>query len=205
MSLKVENLSKRYEQNWVLRDVSFEAEAGEVLGIFGLTGAGKSTLLRVLSGAEKCDGGRILHDSNDVTMLSCDARNFHFPRVTNDSFWKSLFKTEKKSALADGEGQVLALDEPGRLRASLPGTWFEIVIDRPREAAATLQALHDAPRTYIFGDRLHVWNLRDQPADARAALDRTLSAGNLTAHAIRPIAPSLEDVFIARITGSATS
>ena len=103
------------------------------------------------------------------------------------------------------EGQVLAVDEPGRLRASLPGTWFEIVIDQPREAASRLQALDNGPRTYIFGDRLHVWNLRDEPGVARDALDRTLSASGLTARAVRPIAPSLEDVFIARITGSATS
>ena len=111
MSLKVENLSKRYEQNWVLRNVSFEAKEGEILGIFGLTGAGKSTLLRVISGTEECNGGIISHRSNDVTTLSCDDRNFHFPRVTNDSFWKKLFNTDKKSILPDGEGQVLALNE----------------------------------------------------------------------------------------------
>lgn len=111
MSLKVENLFKRYESNWVLRDVSFEAEEGEILGIFGVTGAGKSTLIRLLSGAETCDSGTIHYDSNDVTKLSCDDRNFHFPRLTNESFWQKLFKTEQKSQLADGEGQVLALNE----------------------------------------------------------------------------------------------
>lgn len=111
MSLKVEHLSKRYEQNWVLRDVSFEAVEGEILGIFGVTGAGKSTLIRLISGAESCNGGTISYNSNDVTMLSCDERNFHFPRLTNDSFWKNLFKTDKRSSLADGEGQVLALNE----------------------------------------------------------------------------------------------
>jgi iron(III) transport system ATP-binding protein len=111
MSLKVEKLSKRYEQNWVLKDVSFEANEGEILGVFGVTGAGKSTLIRVLSGSENCSGGTIHHDSNNVTLLSCDERNFHFPKLTNDSFWKSLFKTDKKSQLADGEGQVLALEE----------------------------------------------------------------------------------------------
>jgi ABC-type Fe3+/spermidine/putrescine transport system ATPase subunit len=111
MSLKVENLSKRYEQNWVLKNVSFEAEEGEILGIFGVTGAGKSTLIRIISGAERCNGGTIHHNSNDITTLSCDDRNFHFPQVTNESFWKNLFKTEKKSALADGEGQVLALNQ----------------------------------------------------------------------------------------------
>ena len=111
MSLKVEKLSKRYDQNWVLKDVSFEANEGEILGIFGVTGAGKSTLIRIISGSENCSGGTIHHNSNDITMLSCDERNFHFPKLTNESFWKKLFKTEKKSQLADGEGQVLALNE----------------------------------------------------------------------------------------------
>ena len=111
MSLKIEKLSKRYEQNWVLKDVSFEANEGEILGIFGVTGAGKSTLIRIISGSESCSGGTIHHNSNDVTLLSCDERNFHFPKLTNESFWKKLFKTEKKSQLADGEGQVLALNE----------------------------------------------------------------------------------------------
>ncbi|HTM33091.1 MAG TPA: ABC transporter ATP-binding protein [Vicinamibacterales bacterium] len=103
------------------------------------------------------------------------------------------------------EGEVLALDAPGRLRASLPGSWFEVVIDQPRHVAARLDALADGPKTYVFGDRLHVWDTRDDPAAARAALDRNLADGGLSPRAVRPIAPSLEDVFIARITGSATS
>ena len=36
-------------------------------------------------------------------------------------------------------------------------------------------------------------------------LDRNLTQCGLSPNAVRPIAPSLEDVFIARITGSATS
>ncbi len=111
MSLKVTNLSKRYDDNWVLRNVSLDIEECEVFGIFGATGAGKSTLIRLISGSENCDGGTIQFDSSDITTLSCDERNFHFPKLTNDSFWKSLFNTEKKSQLADGEGQVLALED----------------------------------------------------------------------------------------------
>lgn len=111
MSLKVTNLCKKYDDKWVLRNVSFEVEKGEVFGIFGATGAGKSTLIRLLSGAENCDGGTIHVGTKDITALSCDERNFHFPNLTNESFWKSLFNTENQSPLADGEGQVLALEE----------------------------------------------------------------------------------------------
>ena len=111
MSLRVSNLSKRYTDNWVLRDVSFEAVKGEIFGIFGATAAGKSTLIRLISGSEKCTGGSIIHDSADVTTFSCEDRDFHFPKLTNESIWKDLFKTEEKSQIADGEGQVLALEE----------------------------------------------------------------------------------------------
>lgn len=111
MSLTISNLAKRYDDSWVLRDISFEVEKGEVFGIFGATAAGKSTLIRLISGSEKCSGGNIKHDSKDITMISCEERSFHFPKLTNASFWKSLFSADNKPQIADGEGQVLALEE----------------------------------------------------------------------------------------------
>ena len=82
--------------------------------------------------------------------------------------------------------------------------WFEVVIDQPRHVAARLDALAGGPRRMCSATALHVWDTRDDAAAARAALDRNLADGGLSPSAVRPIAPSLEDVFIARITGSAT-
>lgn len=110
MSLKVTNLSKKYEDKWILRDVSFEARRGEVTGIFGATSEGKTTLIKILAGKEKCSSGAIFDDEREMTNFSCEERGFHLPVLKNDSFWKSIFKTDKKSELSDGDGQILALE-----------------------------------------------------------------------------------------------
>jgi putative spermidine/putrescine transport system ATP-binding protein len=110
MSLIINNLSKKYDQNWIIKDVSLSVERGEILGLFGVVAEGKTTIIKMLAGVEPMNGGAIFYNSEDLTNRTCDERGFSFPKLTNDAFWKSLFKTQKSSELADGEGQVLALE-----------------------------------------------------------------------------------------------
>lgn len=57
--LEVERLHKKYGDFVALHDVSFEVDAGEVLGLLGPNGAGKSTAMMILAGLRNSDGGEI--------------------------------------------------------------------------------------------------------------------------------------------------
>ena len=97
------------------------------------------------------------------------------------------------------EGKVLALDQPGRMRAGLAGTLFEVVVPSPREALDKLAGARDIASAQMFGDRLHVWIDRPDRQAAEAILTSAVQAAGITASSIRRVVPSLEDVFIARL------
>ena len=59
MLLKVKNLSKTYEDKVAVKDISFEMNSGETLGIVGPNGAGKTTLFYMIAGLVKSDRGQI--------------------------------------------------------------------------------------------------------------------------------------------------
>lgn len=50
---------KRHTLRWVLEDIAFHVQPGEVVGIVGVNGAGKSTLLKLLAGTSLPSTGRI--------------------------------------------------------------------------------------------------------------------------------------------------
>ncbi|WP_082965359.1 ABC transporter ATP-binding protein [Mycobacterium sp. ACS1612] len=50
----------------VLADVSFDVNAGEIVGIIGRSGVGKTTLLRVLGGLLETTGGTVIFDGDEV-------------------------------------------------------------------------------------------------------------------------------------------
>jgi ABC-2 type transport system ATP-binding protein len=106
-------------------------------------------------------------------------------------------------ALLD-RGRLMAVDTPGALRAGLAGTMFEVVARDVQQAQAALRAA--GVDAQVFGDRLHVW-VREAVAPPGASAMPTDSApdaarlsATLPGAQIRRITPSLEDVYIARMT-----
>lgn len=67
--IKAENIHKSYGTLEVLKGVSLEVKAHEVVSIVGQSGAGKTTLLQILGTLSAMDSGSLLIDNEDVTTL----------------------------------------------------------------------------------------------------------------------------------------
>ena len=66
--LKLENISKLFGGNYVLRDVSLEFTRGEIHSVIGENGAGKSTLMKILGGIYRPNGGKIYKDGKHIEI-----------------------------------------------------------------------------------------------------------------------------------------
>jgi branched-chain amino acid transport system ATP-binding protein len=64
--LSVRNLTKAFGGNEVVRDVSFDVAAGEVVALIGPNGAGKTTCFNMLNGQVRPDAGQILFDGTNI-------------------------------------------------------------------------------------------------------------------------------------------
>ncbi|MEO5709345.1 MAG: amino acid ABC transporter ATP-binding protein, partial [Nocardioidaceae bacterium] len=69
-----EHLRKAYGDKVVLRDVSLDVDAHDVVCLIGASGSGKSTLLRCLNLLETVDDGGIWFEGDEITDPRVDAR-----------------------------------------------------------------------------------------------------------------------------------
>lgn len=65
--LKVENISKRYQQQQVVDALSLQLQQGEIVGILGPNGAGKTTAFYMISGLIRPDTGRVMLNDTDMS------------------------------------------------------------------------------------------------------------------------------------------
>src|SRR5438132_8773392 len=77
--LQVRSLGKRYGDQHALFDISFEARAGEVIGLIGPNGAGKTTLLESLAGVLPADQGEVLWQGTPLPLHRRREVMFYLP------------------------------------------------------------------------------------------------------------------------------
>lgn len=66
-SIRIENVSKAYDGELILENLSLEIPAGQFFALLGPSGCGKTTLLRLIAGLENVDSGKIYLGDQDIT------------------------------------------------------------------------------------------------------------------------------------------
>jgi lipopolysaccharide export system ATP-binding protein len=67
--LSIRNLRKSYRRKTVIRDVSMELARGEVIALLGPNGSGKTTCFYSIAGLVSPEGGQVMVDGRDITLL----------------------------------------------------------------------------------------------------------------------------------------
>ncbi|SFJ60742.1 LPS export ABC transporter ATP-binding protein [Celeribacter neptunius] len=67
--LRIRNLRKGYRKRTVIRDVSLDLERGEVVALLGPNGSGKTTCFYSIAGLVMPEGGEVIVDGRDITLL----------------------------------------------------------------------------------------------------------------------------------------
>ncbi|MCL6582991.1 MAG: ABC transporter ATP-binding protein [bacterium] len=100
------------------------------------------------------------------------------------------------------QGKLLALGTPAELKGLVSGTILEILTLKPRQAASLLREHVAATGESInlFGDRIHL--LTKEPEKTARWAKQLLTQAGLEISGIRPIKPSLEDVFVSVLNNS---
>lgn len=78
MSIRIDNIEKRFGQFQALNPINLTVEKGELVGLLGPSGSGKTTLLRLIAGLEVADAGAIWFGTEDITQKPVRERRVGF-------------------------------------------------------------------------------------------------------------------------------
>ncbi|HQT47242.1 MAG TPA: ABC transporter ATP-binding protein, partial [Acidocella sp.] len=188
------------------------ARAQELLAAAGLA-AFQRRLAGQLSGGMKQKLGLVCALIHRPKLLLLDEPTTGVDPVSRRDFWTILYnlresgvtillstaymdEAERCSRLAlVHAGQIHHCDTPARLKQAMPGTLLAIAADDPRAVKAALTGQPGVLGLLLMGDRV---NIRVDDPERRAPELRARLAAHAISHAeIAPIAPTIEDVFVA--------
>ena len=102
--LKIENLSKSYDDKLLFKNLNLEIFRGERVGIIGKNGVGKSTLLKIINGLEKQDGGTVkIGDKVSIGYYDQNHQNLDLKAtILNEFLYHYPMSEEEVRKLAGG-------------------------------------------------------------------------------------------------------
>jgi ABC-2 type transport system ATP-binding protein len=180
----------------------------------------KKRLVGNLSGGMKQKLGLVCALIHTPKVLFLDEPTNGVDPVSRRDFWRILYQLLREKVtifvstayLDEAErcsrvglihkGKLFAVGTPDDVKQLARGTILEIRSSEPRRATSLLREQMPAGAVGLFGDRVHVVT---QDPDRTSALSReTLKRAGLTVSGIRPVEPTLEDVFVSLLSNNSS-
>ena len=70
--LKLDNVSRNYGKEKVLKNVGMEIKSGEIVGLVGPNGSGKSTIMKIICGLISNYDGTVQINGEDIRKMKCN-------------------------------------------------------------------------------------------------------------------------------------
>ncbi|QQX90847.1 ABC transporter ATP-binding protein [Gluconobacter sphaericus] len=171
----------RHKPSPILKNISFDLQAGQTLGIIGASGSGKSTLCRILSGLIAPDEGQILYQGQDFATASETVHKKIRPAIQM-IFQDPSGALDPRQTVGDIVGEALGPvpDRDARIRTALQdvGLSAEITSRYPRafsggqkQRIAIARALITRPAVIIADEAVSALDVSTQAIVRNLLLD----------------------------------
>ncbi len=95
MEIILENIGRRFNQEWIFRSLNYRFERGQAYAILGANGSVKSTLLQVLAGILSASEGSLTYQSGE-TKIESDRKTIQFIDERLQYITQELYDVEKE-------------------------------------------------------------------------------------------------------------
>lgn len=120
MSIRLQNIRKKFNQTEVIAPLSLDIQDGEMMALLGPSGSGKTTLLRIIAGLECSDEGKVFFGDKDVTNVHVRERRVgfvfqhyalfqHLTVADNVAFGLTVLPKKQRPSKADIKNKVDSL------------------------------------------------------------------------------------------------
>ena len=215
--LEVKNISKNFGKIGALNNVSFNLEAGKILGLVGDNNAGRSTLLKILSGGLQPSSGKIYLNGEEMHFKSpADAIKkgiaivYEFLELVNiATIWENFFMGRE---LTKRIGRLAYLDVGKMKRITAEavakyGHTFNIehevgeLSGGQRQIVAVTRAINANPRILLLDEPMHGLSeriVKDIFGILREAKEKNNTSIIITSQWYEQISDFVNDVLILR-------
>lgn len=160
VQLNIDNVSKSFGDNHVIKGVSVDIKPGEFFTLLGPSGCGKTTLLRMIIGFNEIDDGAILIDDNKINDVAIHKRNMGmvfqnyavFPHMTvgeNVAYGLENLKINKNE-INERVDEILEVVKIKELKERLP----EQLSGGQQQRVALARAIVTHPRVLLMDEPL---------------------------------------------------